>query len=82
MAAFEGTNYKKITLSEMMKYIEENAPEDKKWFKGVAYQNKKGEKLDSYNHLNAVREFCKKYAEHLLPEKRTRTKADDAFKDW
>lgn len=54
---------KKITLEFMMKYIEEKAPNDKAWFKKVAYQNKDGETQESYQHLNAVNQFCDRYEE-------------------
>ena len=64
---FEATDYKKITLDEMMDFIEANYPNDKAWFKGVAFQDKDGNPVEKYNHLNAVRQFCKKYAPELLP---------------
>lgn len=64
---FEAEDYKKITLDEMMDFIEENYPKDKKWFKEVAFQDKDGNTVEKYNHLNAVRKFCEKYAPELLP---------------
>ena len=64
---FEAESYKKITLEMMMDYIEKNYPEDKKWFKKVAFQNKNGEVVNKYNHLNCVREFCGRYAPELIP---------------
>lgn len=30
--------FKKITLEQMMTYIEANAPQDKQWFKSVAFE--------------------------------------------
>ena len=36
--------FKKITLPEMMKYIEINAPQDKAWFKSVAFDMRKTKK--------------------------------------
>ena len=63
---FEATDYKKITLDEMMDFIEKNYPNDKARFNEVAFQDKDGNKVDKYNHLNAVRQFCKKYAPELL----------------
>ena len=67
MAKFKADNFKSITLDMMCDYIEENAPEDKEWFKKVCYQTKDGKKTEKYNHLNATREFCKKYAPELIP---------------
>ena len=37
MAKANAVDYKKITLAFMLDYIEENAPQDKAWFKKVAY---------------------------------------------
>ena len=33
--------FKKIKLEDMVKYIEENAPQDKEWFKTVAFEMRK-----------------------------------------
>lgn len=33
--------YKTLTLEQMKKYIEENAPQDKAWFKSVAFETRK-----------------------------------------
>ena len=66
---FEFTSMKKIKLEDMMSYIETKAPNDKAWFKTVAYQNKEGITKDSYQHLNAVKQFCLRYEEFrsLIP---------------
>ena len=64
---FEAEDYKKITLDEMLDFIEENYPKHKKWFKEVSFQDKDGNTVEKYNHLNAVRKFCEKYAPELLP---------------
>ena len=64
---FKGSEFKKITLDEMCDFIEKNCPQDKKWFKMVCYQDKDGNKMAKYNHLNAVRKFCEKYAPELIP---------------
>ena len=37
----EKVDFKKITLEFMKQYIEENAPEDKAWFKEVAFEERK-----------------------------------------
>ena len=80
---FEATDSKKITLDEMMDYIEKNYPNDKSWFKEVAFQDKDGNKVDKYNHLNAVRQFCKKYAPELLPKAAEKKPAPtERLKNW
>ena len=83
---FEAESYKKITLDTMMDYIEENFPKDKAWFKSVALverTNKKGETVVRYSHLDAVREFCKKYAPELIPESKAKKQtAKDKLKNW
>lgn len=73
-------SFKKIKLEEMIEFIDKNYPEDKEWFKTIAYQDKKGNKIDNYNHLNAVRQFCIKYAPELIKSKKS--SASDLFKNW
>ena len=41
MAQKKVYDYKKITMEDMKAYIEENAPQDKEWFKSVAIGTKK-----------------------------------------
>ena len=53
---------RKITLDMMIKFIDENHPEDKEWFKKVAMQDANGNDTGKYNHHNAVEKFCEKYA--------------------
>lgn len=64
---FTAESFNKISFDDMADFIESNYPEDKAWFKKVAFENKEGEKVAKYNHLNAKRQFCKKYAPDLLP---------------
>lgn len=66
-AKFIADSFKKITFEEMADFIEKNHPEDKEWFKKVAFQNKNGEAVSKYNHLNAKLRFCEKYAPSLIP---------------
>ena len=66
-AKFKADSFKKITFEDMTKFIEANYPEDKAWFKKIAYENKNGEKVAKYNHLNAKLKFCQKYAPSLIP---------------
>ena len=65
---FTAESFKKITLADMADFIEKNYPQDKEWFKTIAYQSKDGKPQVKYNHLNAVREFCGRYAPDLLPK--------------
>ena len=80
---FEVESYKKITLDNMCDYIEKNYPNDKKWFKKIAFQDKKGNTTTKYNHLNAVRQFCEKYAPELIPEaKEKKEPATKRLENW
>lgn len=77
------SDYKHISLKEMMAFIEAEHPEDKGWFKEVAFQDKYGHEVKKYNHLNAKREFCVKYAPELLPKKQAKAKAlSEQLADW
>lgn len=74
----DGTwEYKKITLDDMMDYIEKNHPEDKKWFKGIALSE-----AGKYQHLPAVRAFCEKYMPEIIPEHKEVLTGADKLKDW
>ena len=64
---FKAESFKKILFDDMYDYINENHPEDKAWFKEIAFQDKEGNKVGKYNHLNAKMQFCKKYAPELIP---------------
>ena len=80
---FEAESFKKITLDAMADYIEAYYPDDKAWFKQVAFQDKDGNAVDKYNHLNAARKFCEKYAPELLPvAKEKKIPAAKRLEDW
>ena len=66
---------KKITLEMMMEYIDKKAPNDKAWFKNIAYQDKNGNAKTTYQHLNAVKRFCERYDAFrgLIPVKKEKT---------
>lgn len=82
-AKFKADSFKKITLDDMCDFIEKNYPEEKAWFKEVAYKDKEGKPVAKYNHLNAVREFCKKFAPELLPvAKEKKTPATKRLENW
>lgn len=75
-------SFKEITLEDMMKYIEEKAPDFKSEFKDVALlKNKNGD--IRYNSAKAKTAFCKKFMPELLPEKKTPKKTKtDILKEW
>lgn len=80
---FEAENFKKITFDAMADFIEANFPEDKKWFKKIAFEDKEGNDTGKYNHLNAVRKFCERYAPNLLPVAKDKKPAPtERLKDW
>lgn len=65
-------NYETMKFEDMKAYIEENAPNDKEWFKSVAIV--KG----SYSHFKARKAFCEKYMPEIIPVAKAKepTKAD------
>lgn len=75
---------KKITLEFMMSYIEEKAPQDKEWFKDVAFKNKYGEQQTTYQHLNAVNEFCNHFKEfkYLNEKKPKEPNKSEKLMNW
>lgn len=92
-AKFTAESFNKITFTEMAEFIQKNHPEDKAWFKEIAYQdkdgdtveylNKKGELVKKYNHLNAKRRFCERYAPELLPTpSEKKGKVSSILEDW
>lgn len=75
------TNYKLITFDDMVKYIEQNAPTDKAWFKENAFSvDRFGNK--KYNHLKAKKAFCEKYMPDLVPVRKGKENKSDILKDW
>ena len=81
-AKFKTADFKKITFDEMVDFIEANYPDDKAWFKQVCYQNKKGEAVEKYNHLNAKMKFCEKYAPNLIPKAKEKKLVTSRIADW
>lgn len=80
---FEAESYKKISLDMMIDYIEAHYPEDKQWFKKIAYKDKDGNDTGKYNHLNAVRKFCERYAPELIPvAKEKKVPPTERLKNW
>ena len=75
-----GHDYNHLKRQEMMDFIAEKHPDKKEWFKQIAFEDKNGNKLEKYNHLNAKKKFCKEYAPSLLPKKKAKGK--DVFADW
>lgn len=79
---FEAESFKKITLEMMCDYIEKYFPDEKEWFKKVAYQDKEGNTVEKYNHLNAARRFCEKFAPELAPKKEKKEPAAKRLESW
>ena len=69
-------NFKKISLDDMITYIEENAPNDKAWFKSIAFDEN-----GKYQHLVAVRKFCEKYMPGVIPTPKKKN-AKDKLAKW
>lgn len=75
-------SFKDITLEDMMKYIDEKAPDFKEDFKAVALlKNKNGDVR--YNSAKAKTAFCSKFMPELLPKKKEPKKTKtDILKEW
>ena len=74
----EKVDFKKITAQYMKEYIEKNAPEDKAWFKSIAFDSN-----NKYQHLIAKRKFAEKYMPEIIPiAKPKEPKKSEMFKDW
>ena len=75
--------YKTMTLDDMMKYIDEVAPQDKEWFKEIAFQDKNGNTTETYQHLNARKKFCEKYMKELIPVAKPKAPtAKEKLENW
>lgn len=73
--------FNKITLDDMMEYIETKAPKDKDWFKEIAFVERNNKKV--YNHMKAVRAFANKYMPEIIPVKKPKEpNKSDKLKDW
>lgn len=88
-------DYKKITLEDMKNYIEQNAPQDKEWFKSVAIRPKKvkaknkktkeviEKEVITYDHFKAREEFCKRYMPEIIPvAKKKEPNKSDILANW
>lgn len=70
--------YRKIKLDDMIEYIETNAPQDKTWFKSIAFDEK-----GKYQHLKAVKEFCDRYMPDIVPKGKPKApNKSEKLKDW
>ena len=87
-------DYKTLSFKEMAEYIEKNKPQDKAWFKSVAFDvvkdregnivlDKDGKDKLKYSHLRAKREFCERYMPEIIPTaKEKKQNVSDILKDW
>lgn len=78
--------FKKITLDEMMEFIEANYPDDEEWFESIAFDTitkEDGTQDTKYNHLKAKKAFCEKYNPDLVPvAAEPKESAKDKFAKW
>lgn len=79
--------FKKITLEEMKDFISAHYPEDKAWFKSIAFDTitkEDGTEGTKYNHLKAKKAFCEKYNPDLIPVAAAPKKptAKELLEDW
>lgn len=78
-------DYKRMKLEDMMKYIEENVPQDKSWFKAIAFEDikhKDGTVEKTYSHLKARKAFCERYMPEIIPVAKKKEKASDKLLNW
>lgn len=67
-----------MRCADMVKYIEENKPNDKAWFKSVAYDSK-----GKYSHFKARKAFCEKYMPEIIPVAKPKApKASAMLENW
>lgn len=80
-------NYDKMSVKDMKEYIENNCPNEKEWFKKVAFTeklNKKGEMEQVYiGHFKLRKIFCTKFMPEIIPvAKVKKEKMSDLIKYW
>ena len=70
----------KITAKEMIMYIEENKPEQKKTFANLVFSKQNS----SYNHFVARKIFCELFFPEIMEkeEKEPKEKISDIIKSW
>lgn len=80
-------DYRTVTLDQMAEYIEQKAPQDKEWFKNVAFidkETKEGTKKQ-YLHFTARKEFFERYMPELIPvakKPKKETRAKEILENW
>ena len=76
--------YKEITNEDMINYILEYAPKDKKWFKQVVEDSNKADKNGKKrtNFIAIKRAFCERYNPSLIPKAKKKESILDMVKDW
>ena len=68
---------KKITLNDMVEFLNDKTKEEQEWFLGEAFDDN-----GKYQHLKATRAFCGKYMPELLPNKSNKTRKSDILLQW
>ena len=88
--------FKTLTLEQMVDYIEKNAPQDKRWFKEVAFEMRGkakqvvkmvevegSEKKPVFTLLKAKYAFCERYMKEIIPvAKNKKSLANDILANW
>ncbi|EOS39414.1 hypothetical protein C808_01835 [Lachnospiraceae bacterium M18-1] len=76
--------YKEITNDDMINYILEYAPKDKKWFKQVVNDNNKADKNGKKrtNFISIKRAFCERYNPSIIPTSKKKKSLLDMVEDW
>ena len=76
--------YKEITKEDMVNYILEYAPKDKKWFKQVVEDNIKADKngKERINFISIKKVFCERYNPSIIPTSKKKKSILDMVEDW
>lgn len=76
--------YKEITKEDMVNYIIEYAPKDKKWFKQVIKDNIKADKngKERINFISIKKAFCERYNPSIIPKSNKKKSILDMVEDW
>ena len=81
----EVLTYRKLTIEYMIRYIDENVPNDKEWFKSVALvdrTDKNGNTKKVCDMFRAKKAFCERYMPELLPKHTGKVSATEMLLKW
>ena len=74
--------YDKITLEDMMAYIEEHEPEFKDTFKEAALITYKPTLDKRYNYMRARKAFCEHFMPEIMPTKNKKPTKTEILLKW